>query len=218
MMNRSEKLKKLKKLKKLNKPIKSKDIQYERKKLDVLEACWQAILRVGIDKVTMREIAFELDATTGTLVHYFRTKDDILLQSLMHLFNVTFESIEDQVKGKSGLNRIEHFIYATLPLDKDGEIGWRIWLSYLRASISDDEISIEHQRKYAHIQDWLLQEIKNLDNSGEIKKELNLDLEVRSLGALIDGIGVGYIVNPTRFTYEMQRALVKRHINTFLAA
>ena len=45
---------------------------------EMLEKCFHFFSRKGYSKVTMREIADEIGISTGTLYHYFSTKENIL--------------------------------------------------------------------------------------------------------------------------------------------
>ena len=51
----------------------------------ILEKCLTLFSRKGFAKVTMREIAFELGVSTGTLYHYFPTKEKIQEALFAHI-------------------------------------------------------------------------------------------------------------------------------------
>jgi AcrR family transcriptional regulator len=190
---------------------------YDRKRLEVLEATWRVILRVGLENVTFREIAAEMRATTGTVVHYFRTKDEVLLHALDHLISAMQTNIESQVGRSEGLERLERMVHACLPLDEESELGWRIWLAFLKSSIGSEKLSSEHSRRYLLMRNTLVSELKLLVSQARVRPGLNLVLEADALVALIDGIGVGRVIDATRFTPRQQKLLVKRHLLAFLA-
>lgn len=197
--------------------IDSTEDLYERKRVEVLEATWRAILRVGLENVTIREIAVEMNATTGTVVHYFRTKDEVLLYALEHLINAMEGEISRQLEGVSGITRLEHILYASLPLDAEGETGWRIWLAFLKTSVGNTDLAAEHKRRYAFMRGALVEELRALQSQKAIRNGLDLTLEADAMVALADGLGVGRVIDPDRFAAAQQRMLVKRHIQAFLA-
>lgn len=190
---------------------------HERKRRDVLEAAWRCILRVGLENVTIREIAAELGATTGTVVHYFRTKDEILLYALDHLITGMVEAVNRSVEGVTGLARLEQILYASLPMDDEGEMGWRIWLAFLKTSIGNTALSAEHSRRYAQLRKNLVDEIGALQKQGLVRRGINVPLEAEALIVLADGIGVGRVIDRDRFPPRQQRLLVERHIRAHLA-
>lgn len=194
----------------------TRDEAYERKRADVLEATWRAILRVGLEHVTIREIAAEMNATTGTIVHYFRTKDEVLLYALDHLIVGLVEETQRQLAGVSGIARVECILYASLPLDEESDMAWRIWLAFLNGSIGNAKLSAEHQRRYLFMRNSLIEELSALQKQKVIRGGLDLTLEADAMVALADGLGVGRIIDPSRFPPAQQRTLVKRHIAAFL--
>jgi AcrR family transcriptional regulator len=48
------------------------------RKKEIIWTAWQSFMEIGYEKTTMREIAKRMDATTGVLYTYFKTKGDIL--------------------------------------------------------------------------------------------------------------------------------------------
>ncbi|MDF3831599.1 TetR/AcrR family transcriptional regulator [Cupriavidus basilensis] len=197
-------------------PADTKEDVYERKRIEVLEATWRAILRVGLENVTIREIAAEMGATTGAVVHYFRTKDEVLIYALDHLISGLVAEVESRLNGVTGIARLETILYASLPLDEEGETGWRIWLAFLKASVGSEMLSVEHKRRYAFMRDSLAGELVALQKQKLIRGSLDLAMEADAMVALVDGLGVGRVIDPDRFAPAQQRMLVKRHIQAFL--
>jgi AcrR family transcriptional regulator len=190
---------------------------YERKRVEVLEAAWRCILRVGLENVTMREIAAELRATTGTVVHYFRSKDEILLSALDHLVSAILQDVQARVAGLSGLERLEQMLYALLPVDEEGEAGWRIWLAFLKPSLGSTPLSAGHARRSADLRRSLVEELGALQRQGAVRADIDVAFEANALMALTDGIGLGRIVDPRRYAPQKQKMLVRRHIDAHLA-
>jgi AcrR family transcriptional regulator len=198
-------------------PDESQAAAHDRKRIEVLEAAWRCILRVGLENVTIREIAAELPATTGTVVHYFRTKDEILLYALDHLITAIVQEVQSRVEGVKGLARLEQILYASLPLDEESEIGWRIWLAFLKTSLGSTGLSIEHARRTAYLRKNLVDEISALQKQKAVRAGIDIQLEADALIALADGIGMGRVIDAERFSPRKQKLLVKRHISAYLA-
>jgi AcrR family transcriptional regulator len=51
------------------------------RKKEILKAAWMSIMEKGYEKTTMREIAKRMNASTGVLYTYFKTKDEILKET-----------------------------------------------------------------------------------------------------------------------------------------
>jgi AcrR family transcriptional regulator len=55
-----------------------KIVNHDEYREEMLEKCFHFFSRKGFSKVTMREIAEEIGISTGTIYHYFSTKENIL--------------------------------------------------------------------------------------------------------------------------------------------
>jgi AcrR family transcriptional regulator len=78
---------------------------------ELLDSAFQLFARVGYGAVTMRGIARELGVSTGTLYHYFATKDDIFEQMVRHVAASAVDDVLAGVKpGSTPLERVEQML------------------------------------------------------------------------------------------------------------
>ncbi len=63
-------------------------VDHDEYRKELLEKCFSIFTRKGFSGVTMREIATEIGVSTGTLYHYFPTKESIM----EHMFSFVQES------------------------------------------------------------------------------------------------------------------------------
>lgn len=59
-----------------------KIVDHDKRREELLHGCFDLWAERGYSAVTMREIAKELEVSTGTLYHYFQNKDDLFQQML----------------------------------------------------------------------------------------------------------------------------------------
>ena len=55
-----------------------KIVDHDERRLELVDATWRIIARLGIEGATMREIALEAGFANGALKPYFPTKDTLL--------------------------------------------------------------------------------------------------------------------------------------------
>ena len=60
-------------------------VNHEQYREELLEKCFDLFARNGFQGVTMREISKQLDVSTGTLYHYFPSKEEIFRQMIFQL-------------------------------------------------------------------------------------------------------------------------------------
>ena len=56
-----------------------KIVDHDEYRKELLERCFGIFSRKGFSNVTMREIVSEIGVSTGTLYHYFDTKEKIII-------------------------------------------------------------------------------------------------------------------------------------------
>ncbi|PJZ52650.1 TetR/AcrR family transcriptional regulator [Leptospira adleri] len=79
-----------------------KIVNHEKYKIEILSKCVDILARRGYSAVSMREIATELDVSTGTLYHYFATKEDIFKELVKFVLNKDIEELQLYSKGNPG--------------------------------------------------------------------------------------------------------------------
>ncbi|EMJ93611.1 TetR/AcrR family transcriptional regulator [Leptospira alstonii] len=79
-----------------------KIVNHEKYKMEILSKCVDILARRGYSAVSMREIATELDVSTGTLYHYFTTKEDIFKELIKFVLHRDIEELQLYSKGNPG--------------------------------------------------------------------------------------------------------------------
>lgn len=196
--------------------IQGNRMSYSDRRLEVTEAAWRVIVREGLDRTSMRAIAKELGSSTGVVTHYFRDKDELMLFALERIFENLLEDIKSSVKEQQGIKRLEQMILAALPLQDSEITGWRVWVAFLGYAVGREKLVREHQKRYKFLRQIIYQELADLQAAKMIRADIDLTLEANALIALVDGIGVGIVINAEQFDLEQQRHLVQRHIQSLL--
>lgn len=191
-------------------------IDYSDRRLEVTEAAWRVIIREGLDRTSMRAIAQEIGCTTGVLTHYFRDKDELMLLVLEQVFENLFKDIEACKEAVHGIERLEQIILVALPLEPSGSEGWQIWIAFLGYAIGHEKLIKKHQKRYELLNQYISQELTDLQIANLIREDIDCTLEANALIALVDGIGTGFVINPEQFHPDQQRYLVRRYIKTLL--
>jgi AcrR family transcriptional regulator len=188
----------------------------ERRK-EVCEAVWEVVVRDGLEAATLRAIALELGMTTGVLMHYFRDREDLIGFAIEEVMNRLEASIEQELDGRIGVDRIERLLYAALPIEVKAQRGWKIWLAVTGASVGRPSLLAQHQRRYAALRQRTTRELRRLKQDGLLKDDVNITIEADTLTEFVDGMGVGWFVDPSRYTQSKQRAAVKKIVLRLLA-
>ncbi len=188
-------------------------VDHELRREEVAEATWRAIATRGIAATTVREIASEARCSTGALAHYFRDKDQLLLYALRLAWNRTAARMAKGSRGSSGRYALRSVLLEALPLDKERQVEWRIWVSFWGRAASDASLAGEQKRRYADWRSLVRSLILAGQRQGAIEQGIGASEEADSIVALIDGIGIQATFEPDSLSPERQIALVDRYLS-----
>jgi len=141
-----------------------KIVDHDQRRLELVDATWRIIARLGIESATMREIALEAGFANGALKPYFPTKDDLLTFAFRHVFNRTNERIAEVTAGQSGLPALRAFCVEVLPLDEERINEARVVIPFWQKAINDPDKALIHR---ASMEQWFAEMLKYLSEARE---------------------------------------------------
>ena len=145
-----------------------KIVDHDERRLELVDATWRIIARMGIEGATMREIAMEAGFANGALKPYFPTKDTLLEFAFSHVFNRTNQRITHSTEGKAGLSALRAFCAEVLPLDEERVNEARIVIPFWQKAINDDTKAAIHQASMGEWHSTMLGYLADARAAGEI--------------------------------------------------
>lgn len=181
-----------------------KIVDHEAQRERIAEAALDQIGRHGLDRVRLSDIARAVDATTGTVTHYFDGKDALLAAALDRLAARLYDEIEE-TDGK-------HFfgdLTRALPANAQGRRDWRVWLCYWGRAISDPELASRHNAHYARIQAAIAEAIAEAQTAGDVNPQIPAEDLADAIIAAVDGVGTRAALAPRAWPAARQQALLE---------
>ena len=189
-----------------------KIVDHAARRRDFIAAAYATIMEKGLAKATVRAVAKRAGYTTGALVHYFGDKDELIREALDYFGNDVRARMLTAHRDRLGREALRDTIAQALPTDKRSGSSWRVWLALWYHSESSDEMRREERRRY---REWIgrlsrmLEESKSL---GELPRGVDARAEARNLAALVDGIGVQYLMSGGTMRSRKMVAAVDRYL------
>ncbi len=176
-------------------------------------AAARVIAQAGLGGASLRDVAAEAGATTGTLTHYFADKRELLLFTL----RASLEQVRRARPGGDG-DGLRALLERALPLDEDRVLHWRVTLAFCAQAGDDEELASVQQRAYRSFH----REVEACLAAGVAEGRLRADLEpaeeAANLIAVADGVAVQALFDPSAWPAERQRAALARHLDVLAAA
>ncbi len=190
-----------------------KVVDHEQRRRDFINAACETIREKGLAKTTVRAVARRAGFTTGALVHYFGDKDELIRQALSKFGSEVRANMESAQAVNSGRAALERLILEALPTDRKSAGRWRVWLAMWYRSESSLAMRREEKARY---REWLGRIQTALGQSvsmDELPDTLDLEQEARTIVALVDGIGVQYLMSNGRTSRSSMTRLASTYLD-----
>ncbi|MFV3073751.1 TetR/AcrR family transcriptional regulator [Niveispirillum fermenti] len=114
------------------------------RRTEVAAAAADLIIEGGLNAVTFRNLATRLGCSTTVISHFFRDKNEVLLETYRYNFMQAVALREQALAGLPAdpVRAMEEL----LPVGPDQRRHWIIWLCFWTAALFEPGLSQEHQR------------------------------------------------------------------------
>jgi AcrR family transcriptional regulator len=185
-----------------------KQVNHDERRATFAAAAFRAIARHGLARVTVREIAREAGFTTGALVHYFKSKDQVLIQASEYSGGVVRARMERHEKTRQGIDALKHVLYESLPTTPEMRGTWNVWLGFWDRATHNDEVRATTEIRYREWTNRIAGLVKAAQKAGELSPKVDPVRAAQSIVSLIDGIGVRVLLTGSDMPAKRQRELV----------
>lgn len=185
-----------------------KIVDHHERRLAFAEAAFRVIARDGIEGLTVRAIAREAGFTTGALVHYFKSKDQVLILASDYIGIVVRGLMQDNQQAHKGLKALKHVVYNALPLDEERRGNWNVWMGLWQRAQKNREVGNLMQRRYIEWLDRVAMLVEQAQEIGEVDGELDAKAAAHTIVGVVDGIGARVMLVGADIPAKEQQALV----------
>lgn len=189
-----------------------KVVDHDARRRDFIEAAYQTIVEEGLAKTTIRAVAKRAGYTTGALVHYFADKEELIAYVLEENGKLVRERMRHAEQVHRGRAALRHVLLEALPRDRRSGSSWRIWLALWYHSEGSEAMRKEERRRYREWLDRISTILREAIELDELPAETDVDSHARLLVAMIDGIGVQYLMANGRMSARRITGLVDSYL------
>lgn len=160
-----------------------KIVDHEERRNHIADATTQVIIRVGFDRLTMREIATEAGYAHGAIARYFPHKQSLLTASFLRLYTLANDRIHAGIEGVRGLAALERMCREILPYSPNGPLYARVVVSFWDHASQDDEVSRIHHDNNMHWRDLFRRFLTEARTDGELADHVDIETAVNEIAA-----------------------------------
>jgi AcrR family transcriptional regulator len=185
-----------------------KIVDHQERRLAFAGAAFRVIAKRGLARVTVREIAREAGFTTGALVHYFKSKDQVLISASEYSGIIVRTRMQEHEAARKGIDALKHVIYQALPMTPEMRGTWNVWLGFWDRATHNKEVRAITELRYKEWQDRIATLVKGAQATGELSAKVDPIRAAQSIISLVDGIGVRVLLTGAEVPAKRQKELV----------
>jgi AcrR family transcriptional regulator len=180
-------------------------------------AALRVIMRAGVGSLTVREVAKEAGFTTGALTHYFRSKDQVLIEASEYSAKLVRPRMERKARGSDALSALEGVVDEALPITPAVRGYWRIWFGFWERAAYNPAVAKVMRARYDEWRGRLEVLIRRAQSEGAAPPEVDAELAAQELVALVDGIAIQVLLGTGRIAVARQHEIIGSWIGLLAA-
>ncbi|WML29638.1 TetR/AcrR family transcriptional regulator [Neobacillus sp. OS1-32] len=180
-----------------------------RKKL-IAEATWRVILNEGMEGATVRKIAKEAGLSLGALRHYFSTQNELLVYA-MNLVKerATARVMKIVMSELPPKEKVMRVILEIVPVNEETMAEMEVWFAFIFYCKNKRDVFDSH---YDGIFPGLCKLFTFLEQHHLLRKDLHKEIEIEKLYAIIDGLALHAMLEPSRVNHERIVKVLTHHL------
>jgi AcrR family transcriptional regulator len=180
----------------------------------ILEAACDLIAAQGIDEVRIARVATRASASTALVHHYFSTREELLEEALIHSFERAGEERfgESGERHESASEALARAIRDCLPFPGPQERDWVLWVELWLRAVREPDLRPVAARLYERYRRWMAGLIRAGVESGEFRRDVDVDAAANVAMALLDGAGVRSLIDDPAMDVEAALALAAERL------
>lgn len=188
----------------------------EERKRQLVTACAELIATKGYSHTSVRDIARHVGISTGTLLHHFPTKEDLLVGTLTYVGSDFLMHMEESLDGvASAPEKLRRFARAVLDSPRH-DVGWRVWIAFWHEASINPEIAPAAYNQSMVTEELLTSVIVAGCESGELNCK-EPEMNAVEFLVLIEGCAVRLFGEPGRLSVERAIAMVDQLVDDWSA-
>ena len=185
-----------------------KIVDHDERRAEIAACAVKAIAQHGLDGVKLEHVAELSGWTTGSLMHFFSSKDAILTAALGH----AVEQLGARYEAAIEESDVVDALCCVLPLDAARRREWGVWVAYWGVVAFRDHVQSANHSFYEQNRSWIRRILEAAIERGEIRSKLDLESVIDHIIGLTDGIGVRATLDKKAWPAKRQRDYIATYI------
>lgn len=187
-----------------------KVVDHDQRREEITQVSIAVIAAKGID-VTMHDIAAAADCTTGTLQHYFKNKDEILVAALSHAYD-SMNARAMKAAMRTDFDPVE-VLMCSLPIDTVSRNEWLVRVTFAGRAPYVETVAEAFAERYQVGREVMKLLLEVLREFGYVHGPLDLNEAGENLATFLDGTAMRAALEPSSWPPAKLRKHVERQLS-----
>ncbi|WP_145415409.1 TetR/AcrR family transcriptional regulator [Paenibacillus xylanexedens] len=189
-----------------------KIVDHDKQRVLVAEAAWRIIRKNGMEQASVRNIAEEAGISVGSMRHYFSTQSELLLFAM----NLVSERVTARIQNMSfdgpPMEHMKQLLLELMPNTDEKMAEMEVWYAFTAKSKTDPVLKKLANTVYDDIRRAAEIVITSLVKLGLFRSDLNQELEIERLYALVDGLAIHAVLRPDQVNGKLMDEALSLHL------
>lgn len=155
----------------------------------IVSACARLIATRGYAGTSIRDVASAVGISTGTLLHHFESKEQLLTATLLEVGESILGRMERGNHSKDARSEMRRIVTALLGESEEVDISWRVWIAFWHEATIHPELG-RTAGELTKKSEGILEEILARGTKQGVFDCPDPRASASELGALIDGVAI----------------------------
>ena len=183
-----------------------KKVDHAQRQIEITDAAVSAIAERGLDDLRLVDVAREMGATTGSIIHYFPDKDALLLAAMERVIEGIIDDIARPREADSFISGAQ----SILPRDSERLQDWSVWFQFVGGATTRPSWGKINEYYYDQITEITIKGLRAVGASGDLQGIAD------AMAAAVDGIALRATLDPVAWPAERQDKVLNQLIRPLL--
>jgi len=189
-----------------------KIVDHDKQRVLVAEAAWRIIRRDGMEQASVRNIAEEAGISVGSMRHYFSTQSELLLYAMNLVSERVSHRVQQMSFTSSPMENMKCLLLEFLPNTEEKLAEMEVWYAFTARSKTDSTLKELADTVYDELRQAVGSVITYLMKLDLSRPDLDKELEIERLYALVDGLGIHTVLRPDQMNAQLMDDVLTLHL------
>ena len=189
-----------------------KIVDHDERRRVIVEALWRVVARDGAHEVSVRHVAAEAGMPKSSIGHYVGTMPQLLGLAIDQLVQENTDYMLSLDPLVLDADKATEVLYTLVPVSERRRHMSGVWLLLASQAGADAEFSDVLHRLNVSIVEGLSDLLRGMQQQALMDASRDVDIEVRRLHALIDGLALQCMTDPSLRSEKDVRTILRHEV------